>query len=231
MIRSAAAYRRLLRSPHLHLFLFVVCAFVACGALLSGRILLTRSGNYLFLPFNLVLATFPLLFSTLFTRADRVGARTCFAGLWLLFFPNAPYIITDLMHLTKIGGANGAPLWFDILLVTAYAGAGLVFGYISLLQVQSSIETNFPRLGWGVAVLSCFLAGFGIYLGRFLRWHSVHLFIDPVPLLRDVVDRFANPFHHPRTWGVTLGFGMLILFGYMALVMTARLLHLSRDAK
>ena len=220
-----------LKSPLLPIALLVCFAFLACGSLMTGRILLTRSFNYLFLPFNLILAAIPILFSTLFTRAERLGARGCFAALWLLFFPNAPYIVTDLTHLPRIGGANGAPLWFDILLVAFYAGAGLIFGYVSLLQVQHSIAVNFPRLGWGVAVISCFLAGFGIYLGRFLRWHSVHIFLEPIPLFLDIIDRFANPLSHPRTWGVTIGFGSLILFGYLAVLATSRAVPLQNSSR
>jgi len=217
-------------STYLHLFLLISFAFLACGALLSGRMVFTLSLNYLFLPFNLVLAALPIAFSILFSHAKKPSRRVCFAALWLLFFPNAPYIITDFIHLTRIGGAHGAPLWFDVLLVASYAGAGLIFGYVSLLQMQNSIAANFPRASWGMAMLSCFLAGFGIYLGRFLRWHSVHIFLDPVPLLLDVLDRFLNPLNHPRTWGVTLGFGSLILFGYLGLVVTARLIRTPQHA-
>lgn len=206
-------------SNYRHLLLLISFAFLACAALLTGRIAFTHSLNYLFLPFNLVLAVLPIAFSTLFTHAKKPATRICFAALWLLFFPNAPYIITDFIHLTRIGGANGAPLWFDVLLVAFYAGAGLIFGYVSLVQMQTSIAANFPRASWGIAIFSCFLAGFGIYLGRFLRWHSVHLFLDPLPLFLDVLDRFLNPLSHPQTWGVTLGFGSLILFGYLAVRM------------
>jgi len=210
----------------LPLFLLVSFAFVACGTLLTGRIVFTRSSNYLFLPFNLVLATLPLAFSIIFTHTRKPAARLCVAALWLLFFPNAPYIVTDLIHLTRIGGANGVPLWFDVLLVASYAGAGFMFGYVSLLQMQSSVAASFPRASWGIAVLSCFLAGFGIYLGRFLRWHSVHVFLDPFGLLLDIADRIVNPLSHPRTWGVTLGFGSLVLSGYLGVLLIAKLIRL-----
>jgi uncharacterized membrane protein len=216
---------RSFRSVSPALFLFLVSAFVACGALLCGRIVFTRSFNYLFLPFNLVLAALPVLFSLIFAGATKPRRRICYGALWLLFFPNAPYILTDLIHLQRIGGANGAPLWFDVLLVASYAGAGLIFGYLSLLQMQKSMAAHFPRASWGIAILSCFLAGFGIYLGRFLRWHSVHIFLDPVSLFLDIFDRLVNPLSHPRTWGVTLGFGSLILFGYLGLLLTARLMQ------
>ncbi len=214
---------RMAKSSLLPLFTVITLVTFACGSLLLGRMLFTRSIHYLFLPFNLILATIPILFSVMFSSAETRKGRVIHGFLWLLFFPNAPYIVTDFVHLTRIGGANGSPLWFDILLVTSYAGAGLIFGYISLLQVQRSIAENHPVAGWMVTVCSCFLAGFGIYLGRFLRWHSVDIFLNPISLASDVADRFLNPLAHPRAWGVTLGFGMLVLSGYLAVVFLGRL--------
>ncbi len=225
MIRFS--FQRVLKSPSFVCAVLIVSAFVGCGLLLTIRVLMTRTLNFVFLPFNLVLAACPVIFSLLFARADRVSAKLWFGALWLLFFPNAPYIVTDLMHLTRIGGAHGSPLWLDILLVSSYAGAGLIFGYTSLLQMQAAIAGRSLRFAWLVAILSCFLAGFGIYLGRFLRWHSIHLFTEPVPLLLDVAARFTNPLDHLRTWGVTLGFGSLILFGYLGVVLTGKLSSLS----
>jgi uncharacterized membrane protein len=187
--------------------------------------LITHSIHYLFLPFNLVLAACPILFSILFQRAERPLAKLGSGALWLLFFPNAPYILTDLVHLARIGGANGSPLWLDTLLVSSYAGAGLIFGYISLLHIHSSIAAQSSRLAWAVVVSSCFLAGFGIYLGRFLRWHSIHIFLEPVALLLDIQERLTNPLSHPRAWGVTIGFGGLILFGYLSMLLSARLMR------
>lgn len=207
----------------LPLILLIFSVSVGCGMLLFGRMILTRSITFLFLPFNLILAAIPILFSVMFSTAVGRRGRVAYGSLWLLFFPNAPYIITDFVHLTRIGGASGAPLWFDILLVTSYAGSGLLFGYISLRQIQRSIARENPVVGWILAAASCFLAGFGIYLGRFLRWHSVDIFLNPLSLFADITARIFDPLSHPRAWGVTFGFGALIFFGYVAVIYIGRL--------
>jgi len=62
-----------------------------------------------------------------------------------------------------------------------------------------------------------FLSGFGIYLGRFLRWNSWDIISNPQLLANDNIHRIMHPLSHPRTWGVTFGFGLLFLFGFLLL--------------
>jgi uncharacterized membrane protein len=160
------------------------------------------------------------------TSHHRTLSVTAFC-LWLLFFPNAPYIITDLIHLTNY---NSAPIWFDILLLTSAVATGLLSAYISLTKIHDRLlATSRPASAWTVALLAPFAAGFGIYLGRFLRWRSIDIFQNPLALITDVLDRFLNPLHHPRTWGVTLGFGTLLFLGYLLTRLATRNLD-SRQA-
>jgi uncharacterized membrane protein len=79
--------------------------------------------------------------------------------------PNAPYILTDFIHLGRVGGA---PLWFDAALIGTFAAAGLALGLGSLLVVHDVVEARAGRVvGWAVAVSSLGLSAIGIYLGRF----------------------------------------------------------------
>jgi len=183
-----------------------------CAALVFFRIIRTRSLGYGFLIPNLFLAALPLFFSTAVTLSSNVRWKISFGAFWLLFFPNAPYIITDLVHLSKVGTTT---LWYDILLVTSCACAGLAMGYASLVQIHNELlKIRRPWFGWSAVLASSFLAGFGIYLGRFERWHSIDLFRHPIALSADILDRFINPWSHPRTWGVTIGFGIFLTFLY-----------------
>ena len=133
----------------------------------------------------------------------------------LLFLPNAPYLLTDLLHLAL---RPPIPLWYDLALLFSCAGTGLLLGYVSLLEVQVTVEEQLGRLaGWMVAAGSLLLSGFGIYLGRFLRRNSWDPLTDPAGLFRDVSDRLLNPTSYPRTYAVTLIFGIGLLLGYVAL--------------
>jgi uncharacterized membrane protein len=185
-----------------------------------------RSGSlqYLFLGWNLFLAWIPWLAGQAFRASSRRrGSRLLrlgWFGLWLLFLPNAPYIVTDLLHLAA---RPGIPLWYDLALLFSCAGTGLLLGYLSLLDVQSAVEERFGRAtGWIVAAGALVLSGFGIYLGRFLRRNSWEVLTDPSGLFLDITERLLSPAAHPRTYGVTLIFGAGLLLGYVALHVLAR---------
>lgn len=90
--------------------------------------------------------------------------------MWLLFLPNAPYIITDLLHLR---GNTDVPVWFDSLMVFSYAMAGLQAGLFSLYIMQRLVEKLLTRnLSYVFTTVCVWLASYGVYLGRFQRWNS-----------------------------------------------------------
>ena len=174
---------------------------------------------YGFLCWNLFLAWIPWLAGQAFRTSSRRRAAAAWQlgwlGLWLLFLPNAPYILTDLLHLAS---RPPVPLWFDLALLLSCAGTGLLLGYSSLLEVQAAVEERFGRvMGWAVAAGSLFLSGFGIYLGRFRRWNSWQALTDPAGIFGDISDRLLDPMSYPRTYGVTMVFGGGLLLGYAAL--------------
>jgi uncharacterized membrane protein len=152
-----------------------------------------------FLLWNLFLAWIPFLLALGLAGAHRLGAPRpllWFLGAgWLLFLPNAPYIVTDFIHL---GRADGAPLWFDAALIGSFAGTGLALGLASLLVVHRVAEARAGRLaGWAVAVGSLVLSAVGIYLGRFPRFNSWDVVTDPHGLIAVVLQRLADPFGNP----------------------------------
>ena len=134
-------------------------------------------------------------------------------GAWLLFFPNAPYVLTDLIHLDGKQSPL-VPEWYDLAMILSVALTGLIIGFLSLERVQGYIaqRTGVPW-SWCFVVVVMFLSGFGIYLGRFLRWNSWDILTRPLPLLSDVADRFLHPFDHPRTMVVTFLFGIFLTLG------------------
>jgi uncharacterized membrane protein len=195
-----------------------------CFTVSVARAALTHSKMYLFLNWNLFLAFIPWMISTLIVikpglRKSKVLIAVLLA-LWLLAFPNAPYILTDLFHLNA---GNKAPVWFDLVLVILFAWTGLLFGFLSLADLEGIFLRKLP--GWMVVVLSScmlFLGSFGIYLGRYLRWNSWDILRDPFRLLDNIGDRIVNPSAYPRTWGMTLMMGLLLNVMYWSLRLVAR---------
>lgn len=179
-------------------------------SLVSGELI------YAFLIWNLFLAWIPLLIAHHLEKNKRSLSLIYFTAMsliWLLFFPNAPYIITDLLHLKP---RNSIPLWYDLGMLFSFALTGFALGLWSLRKMHLAFEDRFSAGSAKILVLlSVFLGAFGIYLGRFLRWNSWDILADPLELLRDIALRFAFPHHHLHTWAITLVFGTIILFSYL----------------
>lgn len=110
------------------------------------------------------------------------------------------------------------PIWFDLVLILSFAWTGLLFGFLSLLDIENilgkSIKSRYITL---ISIGLMFLGSFGIYLGRFLRWNSWDIISEPFKLIYDIGDRIINPFSHPRTWGVTILMGILLTIIYLSL--------------
>jgi uncharacterized membrane protein len=192
---------------------------VWCGALLAVRLTRSNTFLFLFLAWNLFLAAIPFAASLAFEVLDRFRRvrplQWVSFAVWLLFLPNAPYIITDFVHLKE---RLPIPIWYDVLMLLSFSGTGLLLGYASVMTVHRIVARHYGVLtGWATALIAMFLSAFGIYLGRFLRWNSWEAITDPLPLFNDIATRLMNPLEHPKTFVVTGLFGIALCLGYIAL--------------
>jgi uncharacterized membrane protein len=129
-------------------------------------------------------------------------------GFWLLFFPNAPYVLTDLFHL-RSGAAM--PVWFDLLLILSFAWTSLLFGFLSLWDIEFILLQKITKkLVPLISALFLFIGSFGVYIGRYLRWNSWDLITKPFHLFSDIGERVMNPLEHQTTWGMTLFMGLFL---------------------
>jgi uncharacterized membrane protein len=182
---------------------------------------LERTGHpfYLWLVWNLFLAWVPyglaLGASVLRARGlDRWWNLTPLALAWLLVFPNAPYLLTDLIHLRP---RQGVPLWFDAALLALFAAAGWLLGLLSLGVWKGWLQERLGRVGaWAGVLAVSVLSGYGIYLGRVERWNSWEVFTEPVTLLQAVLAHLRAPGHYPELVGLTGLFAVLVTLSYAA---------------
>ena len=201
--------------------LAIIVFFTFNISLVIFRVLYSMEFRFVFLIWNLFLAVIPyfLMKMALENMQNRWISWLLFGGS-LLFLPNSPYIVTDLFHLKH---QASMPLWFDTLLVFSFAANGLLLFYDVLLKMHRFLENQVSKF-WAILgiVAIIFLNGFGIYLGRFLRFNSWDIVANPFGLISEIADRFIHPFSHSRTWGVTLGYGTLFLVGYVMVLILSR---------
>ena len=177
--------------------------------LLTTRMILTHTLTYVFFAWNIFLAIIPLWLSKKLMQQNQLKIKAVLLlFFWLLFYPNAPYIITDLFHYVE---RPPVPYWFDLLICTSAVWNGLILGLISLLQVEQFLALHLKPLQVKAFVLTSFiLCGYGIYIGRFLRFNSWDILTDIDGLFYASFDRIIHPFHHQTTWGFTLLFATMM---------------------
>jgi uncharacterized membrane protein len=205
------------------LVLFSVTTFL-CVTLVFLRMYFTSHVTFGFLIWNIFLAIIPYCISTLLVLYDdRIKKRWMLVLpviAWLLFFPNAPYILTDLFHLRQ---RPDVPFWYDFALVLFFVWNGLMLGYASLIDIQVTVTKKFNGwIGWTLALSSLVLASYGIYLGRYLRRNSWDVVSSPTNLFADIVSQLTHPLAHQRTFGVTIVFSLFLVLGYLLLLQVAK---------
>jgi len=202
---------------HQALYPILLSTLLACG-LFAGRVYLSHTLTYIFLVWNLFLAWIPYLSSMWASHLHRRRPGRWWyliipGALWLVFFPNAPYIVTDFLHLRA---RVSIPIWYDIGMLSVFAWTGMFLAVFSLRTMQKIVKAFLgSAAGWLFAMGALGLGGLGIYVGRFLRWNSWDLLLHPRSVLSDIAIRLTNPWDHPGTIGVTLVFAAFLLVCYL----------------
>jgi uncharacterized membrane protein len=211
------------------IFILLLAASAVSVALALFRMTRSDTLNYRFLVWNLILAWIPFIFAII-AYASAITRKPVMyivifgcAIAWLVFFPNAPYILTDFQHLTVAD--SRVPVWFDVILLIWFAWTGLLLGIVSLYLMQEIVNRWFnPATGWLFAIIVISLSSFGIYLGRFGRWNSWDLWQNPTAVARDVFEVVRHPLANISTLGFTLIFTSFFLFIYVAIFFIGQLM-------
>jgi uncharacterized membrane protein len=165
---------------------------------------------------NLALAWVPYLLSLSLValsqrRETRPLAWWSALALWAIFFPNAPYLITDWLYLPSFADE----LWYSIGLFMAFSLSGLLLSIISLYLVHGALRIRWGRVEAGLAIGVMFiLSGVGIFLGRFLRLNSWDLFTNPKKVVDELAMRASRPEAHVNPLAFSLGFALLLAVCY-----------------
>ena len=192
------------------------------------RVVYTGESMFLWLNWNLFLAFVPFYISRWATRnAERIENNRLFTLLfaaWLLFIPNAFYIITDLFHLQE---GTAVPLWFDLALIFSFAWNGLLLGILSVRQMEKIIKRKwrFSEVLFVYPIM--FLNALGIYIGRYLRYNSWDVVSSPFQLISDVVYLLVHPVRNRFDWSMILCFSIFMTLLYISMKRISR--EMGRD--
>lgn len=199
----------------------LILASMVSLALVEVHARMNGADRYNFLIDNLGLAWIPLIAAVVASAATRnkitywLLMPVC-TLVWLIFFPNAPYMLTDFQHLAYPIGGN-APLWIDVILMIWFAWTGLLLGVTSLFLMQEIVTRLMNSFfGWVFAIGITILSSMGVYLGRFMRWNSLDLLENPFSIAKDMYGIVRDPFANKSTILFVILFTLLFLFIYLA---------------
>lgn len=198
-------------------FFLLNIACLVCIFLVAARVAYTDSRRHTGLIWNLFLAWIPFILAYVahaisWKRIWLYLAIPVIAFLWLIFFPNAPYMLTDLQDLARAGGV-GAPLWYDVLIVVWCSWTGTLLGVISLYLMQDIIMRTFGRwTGWIFVLVISGLSSFGIYIGRFVRLNSWDILQNPAETAIEILGLVVDPSMRLAAFTILYTFFFLFLF-------------------
>jgi len=187
------------------------------------RVIYRGSDGYLFLIWNIFLAWLPFYFSLIYTNYKfKTNFFKYMIGLlWLIFYPNGPYLLTDYIHLSRynfyaskewgLAFNSNLAIWYDFFLLSIFVIIGLALSYLSLSIMHKHIEKKYTyTAGWLFVLLICLLSSFAIYLGRFIRVNSWNFVTDPLHLLNIIINSL-----NIQVLSFTILFTVLIFIFYL----------------
>lgn len=175
------------------------------------RVILFETPSYIWMNWNLFLGLLPILFAVLFVRYRKpVWLAVILFAAWLFFLPNAPYMITDFIHIHNVGPTSLH--WFDGLMLFCFAVTGMASFVYSTYLVRKPLSNSV----WFVPVISL-LTGFGIYLGRYVRWNTWDLVSRPGAFFSNIGDIVTAPGSHEPSVMMTFVFGFSLFIVYVAI--------------
>jgi uncharacterized membrane protein len=207
------------------LYPLILSTLLALSLFAARVIVAHNSAIYRNLVWNLFLAWLPYLFSIWAATSEKISPGKWWllilpGGLWLIFFPNAPYLMTDFLHLEH---RPPIPLWYDILLITSFAWSGLFLAIGSLRTMQLLTKKYLGGfISWLFVAIALGFSGLGIYLGRFERWNSWDLILQPRRILHDLKTYLAAPSDNLRFFVFTLLFTSFLLVCYLTFIAVRR---------
>jgi len=183
------------------------------------RVLFFSNTAFLYILWNIFLAFIPFIISSILvlrTNKNNISKIFFVAGLilWFLFLPNAPYVITDFIHLGRI---HAVPIMFDIFVLFTSAWVSLLMGLYSLVNIEKIFLLRFTKKVTNIVmVLIILFASFGMYLGRYLRFNSWDFFVSHNYLITSIMKIVKEPNSNENMYAYTSLFFIFIYISFIS---------------
>jgi uncharacterized membrane protein len=174
---------------------------------------LALSSGFARIAWNLFLAYIPLFLSIwLFRWSSRRSLLWwVILAVFIAFLPNAPYVLTDIIHYIR-SIRQGLS---DSIIIFALTPQYLIFligGFQAYVMSLLNLEFYLTKLGqeksiFAVQILIHFLSAIGIYLGRFLRFNSWDFVTQPDELAETLARDLS---HKQPVLAITITFIILL---------------------
>lgn len=161
-----------------------------------ARVILFNDFTFGYMIWNLLLAALPfcigvVLIDRLTGRLWSEPSNLLLTVLWLGFLPNSFYIVTDLIHIAEV---TSKTIVFDAVMFLSFTITGLLLGYGSVLMIHRQLRLRHRKQRADLVVAIIFLAcSYAIYLGRYMRWNTWDVIINPIGLLSNILDSLVIP--------------------------------------
>ncbi|HIZ95999.1 MAG TPA: DUF1361 domain-containing protein [Candidatus Ligilactobacillus excrementavium] len=163
-----------------------------------------RQGGYFsFLLLNTFLGYLPIEAAMHIDHKKPTVIFVLLIVLWLLFYPNAPYLLTDLFHLSHIDPYNETTglmsfnlhMWLTFTNLVVSALSCTILGTWSLEYVSNQIMEKLKLNSLWIRNIIVFIfilaSSVGVYVGRFLRLHTAYIFLNPDGVINDLVEMWS----------------------------------------
>lgn len=208
-------------------FVLLNLACLIVVVLVAARVAYSDTGRHTGLVWNLFLAWIPFMLAYFahmvsWRRSTLYFVIPVIAFLWLIFYPNAPYMLTDLQDLSR--RSFDAPLWYDVIIVVWASWTGMLLGVISLYLMQDIMIRTFGRVpGWIFVLVISALSSFGVYIGRFVRLNSWDILQNPTEVAQEILGVVIAP--SMRLAAFTVLYTIFFLFVFLLLYSFSHMLH------
>ena len=206
--------------PGRRLVMLLLLTTIIASGLVITRVYITHHLTFLFLLWNLFLAWIPFFISRYMMYSDT-SKRKWYRNLglflvWLIFFPNAPYILTDLVHLQH---RSDMPFWYDMMILLFFCFNSLFLAFASMIHMKRVIDKFFRQTLSHIIILLIFImTSLGVYIGRFQRYNSWDILTDPVNLVRDVCALILNAGNDLRFLYMFVFLSLFLIINYFTVL-------------